>query len=181
MIVASRYAKSLLDLAIEKKQLDTVYKDMIFIKNTCESSHDLQVFLKSPVVKIDKKIDVFKALFASNVSEMTSAYLTLIANKKRATILAEITESFIAQYKKHNNITIATITSAVKLDDATRNKAMNIIKANAKGDVELVEKVNPELIGGFILRVGDNQVDNSVSRQLAELKKNFNTKSVSIN
>jgi F-type H+-transporting ATPase subunit delta len=181
MIVASRYAKSLLDLAIEKKQLDVVYKDMILIKNTCDSSHELQVFLKSPVVKIDKKIEVFKALFESSVSELTGAYLNLIANKKRATVLAEIIDSFIAQYKTYNKITIATITSAVKLDDSTRKKALSIVKAKSDGEVELVEKVNPELIGGFILRIGDDQIDNSVSRQLANLKKNFNTKTVSIN
>lgn len=181
MIVASRYAKALLDLAVERKQLDVVYKDILFIKSTVDSSHDLLVYMKSPVVKIDHKIEVFKKLFHSNIDVLTYSYLELVARKKRSTIITEITSAFIDQYKKHNNITIATITSAVKLDDATRKKALDIIKANAKGEVELVEKVQPELIGGFVLRVGDNQVDNSVARQLQNLKKNFNTKSVSIN
>ncbi len=181
MIVASRYAKSLLDLAIEKNQLEQVYNDMIFIKNTCASSHDLQVFLKSPVVKMDKKIDVFQALFFANTSKLTNSYLELVARKKRATILPEIADSFVEQYRKHKNITTAVITSAVKLDESSRAKALSIVKANVTGEVELVEKINPELIGGFVLRVGDKQVDNSVSRQLQNLKKNFNTKSVSIN
>lgn len=181
MIVASRYAKALLDLAVERKQLDVVYKDILFIKSTVDSSHDLLVYMKSPVVKIDHKIEVFKKLFHSNIDALTYSYLELVARKKRSTIITEITSAFIDQYKKYNNITIATISSAVKLDDATRKKALDIIKANAKGEVELVEKVQPELIGGFVLRVGDNQVDNSVARQLQNLKKNFNTKSVSIN
>lgn len=181
MIVASRYAKSLLDLAIEKNMVDKVYDDMQFIKKTCESSHELLVFLKSPVIKMDKKIDVFKALFFSHTSELTNTYLELIARKKRATILPEIADAFVSQFKKHKNITTATITSAVKLDESSRKRALEIVKSNASGEVELVEKINPELIGGFVLRVGDKQVDNSVARQLQNLKKNFNTKSVSIN
>jgi F-type H+-transporting ATPase subunit delta len=181
MIVASRYAKALLDLAVEQKQLDAVYGDMQLIKHACEGSRELQLFLKSPVVKPAKKIETLKALFFSHVSKLTAGYLTLVVNKKRTALLQEIAGSFVAQYKEHNNITTALITSAVKLDDSLRKKALSIVKGISKGEVELVEKVNPELIGGFILKVGDRQVDNSVSRQLNDLKKNFNTKSVSIN
>ena len=112
---------------------------------------------------------------------LTNAYLELIARKKRATVLMEIISAFIDQYKKHNNITTATIISAVKLDDASRKKALSIVKADSNGEVELIEKVDAELIGGFVIRVGDRQVDTSVARQLLNLKKNFNTKSVSIN
>jgi F-type H+-transporting ATPase subunit delta len=181
MIVASRYAKSLLDLSIEKNIVDQIFSDMQFIQRTCASSHELQVFLKNPVIKMDKKIDVFKALFFAHTNQLTHVYLELIAKKKRATILPEIAASFVEQYKKHKNITIATITSAVKLDESSRKRALEIVKAGASGEVELIEQINSELIGGFVLRVGDVQVDNSVSRQLQNLKKNFNTKSVSIN
>lgn len=181
MIVASRYAKSILDLAVEQKSLDVIYKDMLLIKNATEASRELQVFLKSPVVKPAKKVDVLKAIFFSHISKLTAEYLVLVVNKKRSAILKEISESFVEQYRAHNNITTAVITSAVKLDDSIRKKALSIVKSISKGEVELVEKVNPELIGGFVLRVGDRQVDNSVSRQLNDLKKNFNTKSVSIN
>lgn len=181
MIVASRYAKSLLDLAVEQKGLDAVYKDMTLIKHSIHASRELQLFLKSPVVKPAKKVDVLKALFFSNISKLTSAYLVLVVNKKRTSILEGIADSFIEQYRAYNNITTAVITSAVKLDDAIRKKALSIVKGISTGEVELVEKVDPALIGGFVLKVGDRQVDNSVSRQLNDLKKNFNTKSVSLN
>ncbi len=181
MIAASRYAKSLLDLAVEKKQLDVVYKDMLLIKSAIESSHDLRVFLKNPVVRIDKKLSVLNALFGKSVSKLTNTYLELVTNKIRTSILLEISIEFVNQYRNFNGITTAIITSAVKLDDASRKKALEILKAYAKGEVELTEKVNPSLIGGFVLVVGDKQIDNSVSRQLLNLKKNFNTKSVSIN
>jgi len=128
MIAASRYAKSILDLAVEKKQLDAVYKDMILIKSTIESSHDLKVFLKNPVARVDKKLSVLKVLFSKNVSKLTNAYLELVANKKRANILFEISIEFVEQYRKFNGITTAVITSAVKLDDASRKKALEILK-----------------------------------------------------
>jgi F-type H+-transporting ATPase subunit delta len=181
MIVASRYAKSILDLSIERNMVDEVYKDMQFIRLTCESSHELQVFLKNPVIKMDKKIEVFSVLFFPHITDLSKTYLELVARKKRSSILAEITNSFQDQYKKYKNITTATITSAVQLDESSRKKALEIVKKGATGEVELIEKINPELIGGFILRVGDMQVDNSVVRQLQNLKKNFNTKTVSIN
>lgn len=181
MIAASRYAKSLLDLAVEQKQLDAVYKDILLIRNTLESSHELKVFLKSPVVRVDKKLDVLKALFEKLVSQLTVKYLELVVNKMRSNILFEISIEFVNQYREFNGIATAVITSAVKLDDASRKKALEIVKAYTKGEVELTEKVNPSLIGGFVLSVGDKQIDSSVSRQLLNLKKNFNTKSVSIN
>jgi F-type H+-transporting ATPase subunit delta len=181
MIVASRYAKALVDLAVEQKQLDAVYKDMALIKQSIHASRELQLFLKSPVVKPTKKVEVLKAIFFSHINKLTNGYLVLVVNKKRSSILEEIADSFIEQYREHNHITTAVITSAVKLDDAVRKKALSIVKEISNGEVELVEKVNPELIGGFILRVGDKQVDSSVSRQLNDLKKNFNTKSVSLN
>ncbi|MBL7918302.1 MAG: ATP synthase F1 subunit delta [Bacteroidia bacterium] len=181
MIVASRYSKSLIDLAVEKKQLDAVYNDVVVIKQACDTANDFQTFLKSPIIKTDKKVEILKAIFSSKLNELTFAFIMLLAKKKRENILLEVCNAFIEDYNKFKNITSATIITAVKLDDASRKKALEIVKGVSSGEVVLNEKVNPELIGGFVLRVGDKQVDNSVSRQLQNLKKNFNTKTVSIN
>jgi F-type H+-transporting ATPase subunit delta len=181
MIVASRYAKSLLGLAIEKNQLEEVYKDMLYIKTTCDASHDLVVFMKSPVITLDKKVKAFETIFSKSVSVLTMAYLKLLANKKRAGILAEVSDAFVVLYNKHKNITKATITTAVKLDKSIKDQALKIIQSKYSGSIDLVEKVNPDIIGGFIIRVDDEQIDNSISRQLIDLKKNFNTQSLSIN
>ncbi len=181
MIVASRYSKSLLDLAVEKKQLDKVFSDISVIKTICDTAHDFQIFLKSPIIKTDKKVDVLKEIFNGKLNEITFGFILLLTKKKRENILPEVCSAFIEDYNHYKNITSATITTAVKLDDASRKKALDIVKGVSSGEVVLNEKVNPELIGGFVLRVGDKQLDNSVSRQLQNLKKNFNTKTVSIN
>lgn len=180
MIVAPRYAKSLLDLALEKGQLEAVYGDMQQLKRVSDGNHDFVLFLNSPVVKTDKKVAVLNALFKGKLSDLSMSFLTLMTNKHRESYLPQIAESFIAQYKEHKKILTAVVISATGLDDTTRAKALELVKAQAKGEVELVEKVDPSVIGGFVLRIGDKQVDRTVSRQLANLKKSFSeNKSIS--
>jgi len=181
MIVASRYAKSLLDLAVEQNQSDKVYQDILLIKHYYEASRELVLFLKSPIIKTDKKTEVLNNVFGKQLSATGMAFLTLVTKKKREGILPEICTSFIDAYNIHNGITSATIITAVKLDASSRKKVMDVLNSDAAGKTVLNEKTDAELIGGFILRVGDKQVDTSVARQLKNLKKNFNTNTLSIN
>lgn len=173
MIVASRYAKSLLDLAIEKGQLEAVYGDMQQIKAVSDGNREFVLFLNSPVVKTDKKIATLNVLFKGKLSDLSMSFLTLMANKHRESYLPQIAEAFIAQYKEHKKILTAVVVSATGLDATAKAKALELVKAQAKGEVELVEKIDPSVIGGFLLRIGDKQVDRTVSRQLANLKKSF--------
>lgn len=180
MIVASRYAKSLLDLALEKGQLDAVYSDMLLVKEVSGSNREFVLFLNSPIVKTDKKIEALKAIFAGKLGELSLSFMTLMTNKHRESYLPQIADAFVSQYKEHKKILTAVITSATGLDAATKAKALELVKAQSKGEVELVEKVDPSVIGGFVLRIGDQQVDRTVLRQLANLKKSFSeNKSIS--
>ncbi len=181
MIVASRYSKSLLELAVEKNLLEKVYEDAKLILSACRESRDLLMLIKSPVIKADKKVQVITSVFGKSLNELSLNFILLLVNKKRENILPEICTSFIEAYRAHKKITSATITTAVKLDEQTRKKALEMVKKVTTGEIVLEEKVNPELIGGFILRVGDRQIDSSVSSQLQKLKKNFNTKTVTLN
>lgn len=178
MIVASRYAKSLLDLSVEKGQLEAVYADMIQVKAVCENSREFITFLKSPIIKSDKKITTLKAVFEGNFNAITSGFLTIVASKRRESVIPQMAESFIEQYRSHKNIVTAVVTSANGLDAATKQKALDLVKAQLNGEVELVEKVDANIIGGFILKVGDKQIDRSVSRQLLNLKKELTNKAL---
>jgi len=173
MIVASRYAKSLLQLAIEKGQLEKVYADMLFVQEVCAKHKDFINFLNSPIINTDKKLSVLKEIFTGHLSEMTLDFFVILANKRREMYMADIAKSFIAQYKEHKNILTAVITSAVGIDKTVKAKVLELVKQTTKGEVELVEKVDKDLIGGFVLRIGDKQVDASVSRKLNDLRKTF--------
>lgn len=173
MIVASRYAKSLIDLSIELKQLEEVNNDMRLIKQVCEQNRELTVLLKSPVVSTEKKSSIIKAIFESKVSKTTLTFLNLITQKRREGDIENIAYAFNEQYKIHKNITTAIITTAITLDEATKTKILGIVKKQAIGEVEIIEKIDKSLIGGFILTVSDKQIDASIKRKLNDLKKNF--------
>lgn len=171
--VASRYAKSFIDLTMEQGVLEQAYSDMKSVLAICESNHDFVVFLKSPVIKTDKKQAVLKQIFEGKLNKVTDAYITLITNKKREIYLPEIAIEFINQYKEKKKILTAVITTASGIDDIIRKKIMEIVKGVSNSDVVLEEKINKDLIGGYILRVGDKQVDASIARKLNSLKRSF--------
>jgi len=171
MIVASRYAKSLIDLAVETKQLEEVIKDMRLIKDVCAQNHEFVTMLQSPVVKTDRKQAIFKEVFEGKISKTTLSFLNLMAVKRREGYTAEIAKAFDEQYKLYKNITTVKVTSAIALDDKLRKQVMELVKKTVSGEVELVEKVDPSLIGGFVLTIDDKQVDQSVKRKLNDLRK----------
>ena len=172
--VSHRYAKSLLDLALEKGQLEQVSEDMRMVLETIRNNHDLSVLLKSPVVKTDKKQEILKAIFGGQIGVITTAFLDIITRKRREGELEGVAEAFVSQYKKHKQILTAVITTANGLDEKLRAQVMDVVKQSAGGKaIELVEKTDKALIGGFVLRIGDKQVDSSVVRQIRNLERNF--------
>ena len=145
LIVAHRYAKSLLDFAIEKNVVDAVYTDMVGFKETCEGSKDLVLALKSPIIKHYTKLAILNKLFKSIFNPVTYSIFVIITNKNRESILPAIAKQFINLYTK-------------------------IVKDYTGKEVQLTEHIDESLIGGFILRVGDQQIDDSIRRKLNDLK-----------
>jgi F-type H+-transporting ATPase subunit delta len=172
--LASRYAKSLLDLAKEQGQLDAVHNDMVEFK-AAVSNKDLYMLLKSPIINVGKKQQILKALFEGKVNAITMAFLNLICSKSREEFLPEIATEFANQYKVLKGISTVKITTAAALDAA----AIDAIKANliaskvVSDKVEVSTATNPDLIGGFLLEFDNQQYDASVARQLYLLKDKF--------
>ena len=173
-LAAKRYAKSLMGLAQEKNNLDSVYKDMMLINETIKKSNDLDLLLKSPVVNTDKKQQILLSVFGKNISNLSTLFLDLISSKKRESLIQLIASSFIDQYKNFKNIIVTEVTSAISLDKKQLNSIVSLFENTNNSTYEIVEKVSPEIIGGFIIRVGDKQIDASISKELRELKKTFN-------
>jgi len=173
MGIASRYAKSLIDLSVETKQLEEVREDMRLIKKVCLENREFVIMLESPVVKTDRKMAIFKTVFGGKITATTQTFLDLVARKRREGYIDDIAYSFDEQYKIFKNITTAVITTAVKLDDSSKAKALELIAKEYKGEIELIEKTDKDLIGGFVLTVNGKQVDTSIKRKLNDFKKNF--------
>ena len=173
--VTIRYAKALLQLAIEQNILEQSYTDMVLLDSVFKQNKDLSLLLKSPIVKTDQKLSIFKQIFDSEIGEVSMAFINIITAKKRESLLALIARSFISLYKEHNNIETASVTTATPLDETLRVEVINFIKKNGNDNVELTEKVDENIIGGAIIRMGDKQLDASVSKAISELRQSFNS------
>jgi len=172
--VASRYVKSLLDLAVSQGALDKVHADMQLFAGTIGKNRDLELMLKSPVIKHDKKNSILSAIFKSKVSALTMAFIDILTKKNREPLLPEISAEFHNAYNRYKGVGKASVTTTVPMDEKTRQQFETIVKklSNSK-EVELDEKVDKELIGGFILNVEDKQIDASIRNSLKKLKLKF--------
>lgn len=172
--LASRYAKSILDLAIERGELEKVYADVQWLQAVCKSNRDFVNLLRSPIIKNDTKRKILEAVTNGHISELTAGFNRLLVSKNRERFLPEIINAFIAAYKSHHHIRTVQLTTATPVTDSMRNAIVEQVKKSAGFDkVELEEKVNPELIGGFVLQVGDQLVDASVAYDLRAIAKQF--------
>ena len=172
--IATRYAKSLIELAVDQAKLEQVYSDITLLKAST-ANRDLYMFLKSPIVHADKKNAVLDALFKDKVDTLTLAYLHLLVNKGREMYLPEIATEFVHQYKILKHITTVEVTSATPLSDGVLdNLRKKLLASGATAEnLDIETKVNPKLVGGFILQFDNKRYDASVANKLAELKSEF--------
>lgn len=173
--IATRYAKSLIDLAVEEKKIDQILKDVESFRDLIKESPDFRTFIKSPVIQASKKVSILKELFAKKYDDLTVKFLAILAQKQREPLLPEIAEAFVEQYRTMNKISTAVVTVAKEL--SAENKKMikqQLEKSGISFDtVELEVKKDPSLIGGFVLEFNNYVYDASVSHQLDLLGKQF--------
>lgn len=172
--LASRYAKSLIDLAQDSDRLEAVFSDLEYLNAACLGSRDLTNFIKSPVINADKKNKIFQILFKEKISPLTSAFCNLLIRKGREIYLPEIAQAGIRQYRKIKNIRQVKITTAAPLEESTRKELIEKIKSEIPDKkIELSTHVNEALVGGFVLETDNNLFDASILRDLKDIKKQF--------
>lgn len=172
--LASRYAKSLIDLAIERGQLEAVYADMVWLQSACKSSRDFVNLLRSPIIKGETKQKIVQAVIGGRLGELSSAFIRLLISKARESNLPEITTAAIDLYKVHHKIQTVQLTTATPASESLRSAIVEQLKKSAGFEkIELDEKVDPALIGGFVLQVGDQLVDASIAYDLRAIAKQF--------
>lgn len=172
--LAYRYAKSLIDLAVEQNQLETVHADMQYMKAVCSSSREFTALLRSPVVTSDKKLAITNAITKDKISALAVSFNTLLINKGRESDLPEITDAFIQQYNEIKGIHKVKLVTAVEMGDAVKHAITAKIKNEAGlQNVELETVVDDSIIGGFKLEFNNNLVDASVLRDLNDIRKQF--------
>lgn len=168
---AMRYAKALIEVAQSKNASEQVANDMQTINKAINESIELQQFLDNPVVKDIAKKNALDQIFVS-LSADTKSLFGLLNNNHRFELLLQITNEYIALHESAKGIARAYVTTAVPLDDNLKTKVLEKVKQlTPKPHIEIINQVNPEIIGGFIIRIGDRQYNASIADKLNKLKR----------
>jgi F-type H+-transporting ATPase subunit delta len=171
ILIAKRYAKALFELALEMNVLEEVKSDMELIHSVCISNKDFRQFLKSPVIRPEKKLKVLNTLFNDRICELSMRYFSLLTRKRREMLMLEITEEFVSIYKKFKNIFTVKFQSAREITDEIRKEVIALLEKQTKGSIDLVETVKEDLVGGFVMSYDDYRYDVSITYQLRKLRK----------
>ena len=175
---AIRYAKATLSFALEQNKEVEVNNDMLLIAKTINESEDLQLLLTSPVIKSELKKTVLHEVFNSKISSLTTDLINLLIDNKRLPILDSVANNFTVLFDKLKGIEIAKVTSAVPLSKELNILILKKVKEITGKEATIENIVNPDIIGGFVLRVGDIQYDSSVASKLKALKRKFTSETL---
>lgn len=168
--ISVRYAKAFFRSAAEKGNLDEVRKDMLQMREICKLD-DFDNFLRSPVMKGSQKSKVLTAILKDSVQQLTMALLDLVLKNNREIYIPGIARNFEVQYKKHKGIKSAVLVSTTTLDSAVKDKLVKVLKDTLDSKIDLTVEKNKELIGGFVIRIDDQQYDASVASKLKKIEK----------
>jgi len=172
--LATRYAKSLLDTASEEGTLSEVFEDISGISKAFSDSVQLKGVMKSPVIEKKKKHEILDALFNGKVNKTTLTYLNSVVEKGREGFLPEIASSFLTQYNSNKEIISADLISATEVTDSLKSQVIDILKKKTGAKtVNMAIKVDPSLLGGFVLKYNDKLYDTSISGKLVKLRNEF--------
>lgn len=169
--VATRYARSLFDLASEKNLLKEIEGNALDLIQLIHENHGFNVLLQSPIITSDKKWKIIDKLTSGRVNEMMTSFIKIILRKNREAILEIILRQFVDMHRDLQNIISATVVTAYPISDSTKQNFENYLTQTTKARIELSTKIDEKLLGGFVLRYEDKLVDASVSTQLRNLRK----------
>jgi len=174
---AVRYAKAILSFALEQNKEVEVNNDMLLIATTVEESKDLQLLLSSPIIKSELKKSAINEVFASKISSLTTGLINLLIDNKRLPIINDVAKKYTLLYDKLKGIEVAKVTTVIPLTEALNKQVLSKVKEITGKEATIENVIDPDIIGGFILRIGDVQYDASIANKLQGLKRQFESES----
>ncbi|PCI35682.1 MAG: ATP synthase F1 subunit delta [Flavobacteriaceae bacterium] len=170
---AIRYAKAMLSFAQDKQNEDAVFDDMSLVIATVDQTVELKQLLSSPVVKSDVKQNILTKIFGESTTEVTASLIQLLIKNKRLPILQEVAKQYIVLFDRLKGKEVAIVTTAIPLTDALNTQVLAKVKEITGKEAMIKNTIDPTIIGGFILRIGDVQYDASIANKLSALKQEF--------
>lgn len=168
--ITTRYAKALLILAKEKNLAHTIKKNIELIYDSISNINEIPIMLKNPTIPPSKKQQAFNKIFQDKICPLCLDFFSIIFKNNREEYILDIARNYITLYKQDKGIKTITITSSKKLSPELKDKIIKTIKNKLQSEIELCERVDKSIIGGFILRIDDMQYDASISKKLKDIK-----------
>lgn len=170
---ARRYSSALLNLAAEQNKTDSVLKDIELINRTIRESRELSLFLKSKIIKQDKKQSALTGLFAAKVSDLTREFLTFLVNKNREELLYDVTKTLLADYNKAAGIVDVMVYYPRSIEKAQTEQLKTVLEANTGKKINLILQQDATLKGGLTVKIEDTVIDGSIKNKLKKLESLF--------
>ena len=167
---AIRYAKAILDIASDKGVAQAVNNDMTLIASTIKSNKELSTFIENPTTKVEVKESALQEIFA-DTNAVTKSLFRLLFENKRFEILDSVASEYNNLFDESNGVEIAKVTTAIAMDAALEAKILAKIATFSNKKITIENTIDPSIIGGFILRIGDKQYNASVANRLQTLKR----------
>lgn len=171
--IARRYAKALIEIASEKKELSRIGEDFKHIEFVTEGSREFLVFLKNPVISKEKKKNVFREVFGSRVHTLTSSFLSFIVDKGREEILSSIITQYFHIMDENLGIVNIEVRAASDLSEQQTGEIKKKFESMTKKTVKISFSLDKQILGGFVVKMGDTVFDASVRNQLQMLRERF--------
>lgn len=171
--ISVRYAKAIFLLGNEKGVLDKIKEDIVLVSNTLKTVPDFQLVIESPVIKPSQKVAAINGIFKNSVHPVTLNFLNVLVQNKREQNLEGICRRFLHIYAESKGIKTALFTTAVKLDEKISKQLSELLAKTFNAQIELEQKHDPTLIGGYVLRIGDQQYDASVASSLRKMRQSL--------
>jgi F-type H+-transporting ATPase subunit delta len=171
--VAKRYAKSIFDLSKEKNLLESIHKDFAYIHSLINESKEFRLLIQSPIINSIRKLEILNKALSNQLNAMTFTFMDIVFKRHREAILPLVANEFIKLYQKEKNITEVTLISASELSNNFISDVQNKVEKLLNTTVSLKYKIQPEIIGGFILRFEGKEYDGSIASKLNKLKRQF--------
>jgi F-type H+-transporting ATPase subunit delta len=173
ILLAKRYAKALFELALQEKVTPRVHSDMLLVADVMAENRELRRVMTNPLITASKKNSLMKSLFGNFLSPLSLKFIEILVRKGREQQLAEIAIQYNKLYLDFNNIAVVELVSAYPSDASLRAKITEIVAKNTDSTLQFKETTDPEIIGGFKLKIDDYLLDATISKIISNLHKEF--------
>ncbi len=173
ILLAKRYAKALFDLAVEDKVIESTQTDMLLVSTVMNENRELRKLMSNPVIPPSRKRMIIRKIFENHIGKHSLSFLEILVRKGREQEIGEITNQFNELYLDFKNIALVDITTAVPIDAQLRARMLKQFTERTNKTLQMTEKIDSEIIGGFILKMNDFQFNASVSKEISRLHKEF--------